>query len=111
MAKKRPPERDPLLLEVAAAVGAGRIRVAAIEDTAGWVHGLTYPNGEIVIDPSVDTVDTLVHECIHRLRPGWSERAVRSRTGKLMRALSRREMTTLYTLLLVSTQRPRKRIT
>lgn len=93
---------DPILLEIAAAVGAGRISIRAIHDNADICHGVTMDDGEIAISPIPSTCDTLVHEVIHRLRPAWTERAVRSRTAKLMRRMTMAEMETLYVILMAS---------
>lgn len=104
--KKKPRRlyRDPLLLEIAAAVGAGNIEIGPIHDDETFVHGLAYKNGKIVINPAIDVVDTLLHECCHRLRPEWSERAVRTRVTRLMRQLSDKEIDKMYELVLVAAQ-------
>lgn len=101
--------RDPLLLEIAAAVGAGRIRIEPIRSEGCFIHGVTEGDGRITINPAIDVVDTLVHECLHRLRPTWSERAVKAKTTRLMRQLSDQEIEKLFELVLVSAklkQRP-----
>lgn len=94
--------RDPLLLEIAAAVGAGRIRFRTLVSEDVFVHGMTEDNGRITINPAPEIVDTLVHECLHRLRPKWSERAVKARTTRLMRQLSDAEIEKLFELVLVA---------
>jgi hypothetical protein len=96
--------RDPLLLEVAAAVGAGRIRFRTLASEDFFVHGMTEDNGRITINPAPEIVDTLVHECLHRLRPTWSERAVKAKTTRLMKQLSDAEVEKLFELVLVSAQ-------
>lgn len=102
MAKKsRVIPRDPLLLEVAAAIGAGGISIGPIYDKGQFVHG-QIEGSKIVINPTIETVDTLLHECLHRLRPQWSERAVRSRTTRIMRSLSYPEIDRIYQLLLTT---------
>jgi hypothetical protein len=97
--RKKRAARDPLLLEVAAAIGAGRIAMKRIRGA----HGQCWPDGRVEIDPRAETVDTLVHELIHRLRPTWTERTVKARTTKLMRQMTWDEMERLYQLLLVAT--------
>ena len=101
--------RDPLLLEIAAAVGAGRIRIGTIASEGVFVHGVTEPDGQITINPAVDVVDTLLHEACHRLRPAWSERAVKARTTRMMRQLSDAEIEKLFELVLVSAFRKKAR--
>jgi hypothetical protein len=91
--------RDPLLLEIAAAIGAGRIRIQSIRDDGELCHGYTFKDGEIVLNPIVEMVDTAVHECLHRLRPAWSEQTVKRTTTKLLRQMSYDEIDKLYTLI------------
>ena len=103
---------DPLLLEIAAAIGAGRISIADIEAGEGeFVSGLTFPDGRIVVNPKPDMVDTLIHELCHRLRPSWSERQVRRKTAELMSGLSHAEVDRLYMLMMAAAtvKRTRKR--
>lgn len=104
----QPTTRDPLILELVAALGAGRVTVGPIHDDEEFVHGLARPDGRIQINLAVSAVDTALHELLHRMRPTWSERAVRSRVGRMMRQLSDREIDTLYTVLL-STAHARKK--
>lgn len=95
--------RDPLLLEVAAAIGAGNLRLAPLPSTRDeFVHGLCEEGGRVTIDPAPSTVDTAVHELLHRLRPTWTERGVRRRTRQLMASLSDAEVEKLYELVLVA---------
>jgi hypothetical protein len=109
MAKRRP-SYDSLLLEIAAAIGAGRISIGRIEGGDDeHVHGLTWADGGVVINPQVEIVDTLLHEMTHRLRPAWSERTVRMRTKRLMNQLSHKDVDTLYTLLMTQVAMKRKR--
>lgn len=104
---------DPILLEIAAAIGAGRIQIADIESGEGeFVSGLAFPDGRVVINPKPDMVDTLIHEMCHRLRPSWTEKRVRAKTSELMGSLSHAEVDRLYMLMLssatVKTKRRRK---
>lgn len=102
-ARKRQPARDPILFEIAAAIGAGRITIASIDTGENeHVHGLTWPDGAIIINPAVETVDTALHECLHRLRPEWSERTVLARTRRLMNQLTVKDVECFYTLLMTS---------
>lgn len=103
--KPRPQKRDPILLEVVAALGAGRIEFGSIHDEKEFVHGYTWPDGSIRINVSLDAVTTAIHECLHRMRPGWSERAVRAKTTRLLRQLSYPEIDTLYEILLATAAR------
>jgi hypothetical protein len=96
MPKRRKP--DPLLLRVCAELGAGRITEAYISDPKWHVDGLCEfgPRGRVTISPHYQTVDSLVHELIHRLQPEWSESYVRGRTTRLVRALTEQQLQTIY---------------
>lgn len=52
--------------------------------------------GEITINPVPHTVDTLIHELIHLVYPNYSERAVLSLTGKVMKQLSEADLLAIY---------------
>jgi hypothetical protein len=96
-------ERDPLFLEVLVALGAGGITVGPIhcdgEEVTGYAITTGKHKGAVRIDPSHDVVDTVIHELLHRLRPKWSERKVRSQTRTFTRHLSDAERDRLYTLI------------
>jgi hypothetical protein len=93
MAKSR--GRDPLLLRVCAEIGAGRITEGYIHDPGFYTDGIT-EGQHITINPMHQTVDTLLHECIHRLEPGWSERYVRNRTKYLRNRMTDAETQAIY---------------
>lgn len=71
-----------LLLRVCAELGSGRITEAYILDPGHYTEGLT-EGQEITINPAHATVDVVVHECLHRLFPKWSEAYVRKQTKRL----------------------------
>lgn len=93
MAKRK--GRDPLLLRVCAEIGAGSITEAYIHDPGYMTDGLTWGR-QITINPAHQTVLTLIHECLHRLHPAWSENYVRNRTSYLCRRLSDGEVQAIY---------------
>jgi hypothetical protein len=99
--KKKAPARDPLLLELVAAIGAGRIEIGTIHDDESFVHGVC-EGDRVTINPSISVVDTALHEVLHRLRPGFSERAVRAKVTRLMRSLSMAEIDRLYGIVLAT---------
>jgi hypothetical protein len=103
--------RDPLILEVAAAIGAGRIAVGPIHMDGAIVHGVCWPDGAIRINPAPSVCDTAIHECLHRLRPSWSEQTVRRRTTQIMRQLTDAEVDKLYELVLVTAYKTQKAAT
>lgn len=75
-----------LLLRVCAELGAGRITEAYIHDPNYYTEGLT-EGQRITINPVHATVDVVLHECLHRLYPHWSETYVRNRTAHLRRLM------------------------
>lgn len=93
-------KRDPLLLEIVAWVAArGRITEGWKPDPDDprnlWLHGICEP-GRIHINPVPSTLDTVIHEVLHLLKPHWTERGVRRKTTALMRRMSDAEITTLW---------------
>jgi hypothetical protein len=93
--------RDPILIEVIAAIGAGRLSIAAIHDERDQelIEGMTETGGRVTINVNPNIVDTGIHEMLHRMRPAWSERAVRAKTTRLIRQLGGREIDTLAALI------------
>lgn len=89
-------KRTPLMVQVWAEVGAGRIREAFIHDDKQFVDGETQGTGHITINPVHQTCDTLIHEILHRLHPQWSERYVRRTTTYLRRRMTDAETQMLY---------------
>lgn len=89
--------RDPLLIEVLASIGEGRISEDLIRDAKGGfvVMGLEQ-GGHVTINPAASVVEILIHELVHRLRPAWSERTVKGRAVRLRRLLSDAEIDRLY---------------
>lgn len=96
----RPQARDPLLLELVAAIGAGNIEFGPIHDDEFYVDGLCHDSGRVRINPSHHVVNIVLHECLHRMRPKMKERGVRSRVGKIMRQMSDDEIDRLYNVIL-----------
>lgn len=94
MPTKRP-SRDPLLLRVCAEIGAGNITEAYIHDPGFTTDGVTWGQ-QITINPAHGVVDTLIHECLHRMFPHWSEGYVRNRTSYLVRRLSDAEVQAIH---------------
>jgi len=92
---KRRTSRDPLLLRVCAELGAGRITEAYIHDPGWATEGLT-EGKQITINPAHATVNVVLHECLHRLFPHWSERTVRAKTTYLCRRLTDSEVQAIY---------------
>ncbi len=104
--KRVPPRPDPLVLEVVAALGAGRVHAASLRDEDNpeglWVYGMCEPptNGRatITVNEAENLIDTIIHECIHAIRPAWSERAVRGRTTRVLRSLTQAERERIHSV-------------
>ena len=82
-----------------------------IHDPNTFVHGETLGQ-HITINPAVSVVDTVFHECLHRLYPAWSEGYVRNRTTYLMRRMSDAQIQAAYDqyqrIVKKKARRPRK---
>lgn len=84
-----------LKAEVWAELKAGKgVCEAYLSDASGktYVHGVCLPDGTVYVNPVPSTVDSAVHELIHRLRPRYGEKRVRAETRRLMRSLTDAEM-------------------
>lgn len=79
-------------------------RLGELSFEEGWLptedgritEAMWYPEGRIRINPIPHIVDSIVHECLHELFPKYSERAICSLTGKLMKQISAEELQTIY---------------
>jgi len=91
---KRTARDFALIGSVFAEVGSGRITRAFIRDGRSLTDGV-YSNGRIVINEDHQTADTLIHECLHRSHPSWSERYVRRTTSYIRRRMSDEEVMAL----------------
>ena len=93
---------NALLVDVLVALGAGNLSLGPIRCDGEVVEGLAYTGmkgkmrGHVVINNQHNTVDTALHELIHRVRPKWSEAKVRAQTRKLMRELSDAQQEAVY---------------
>lgn len=61
-----------------------------------YVFGCTNYDGTIHINPVPHIVDTIIHECLHEQFPNYSEHAICSLTGKLMRQLGDKDLQAIY---------------
>ena len=87
--------REPLMVRVWCELGAARPREKYISSSRAFVHG-TCEAGRIVINPVHMTVDTVIHELLHRLHPKWSENYVRNRTTFLRHQMTESETKQFY---------------
>jgi hypothetical protein len=81
--------RDPLLAELVAAVDTAPVREHPIRDDALLIFGHHDPaDGSISIHIGLARVLIALHELLHRVRPRWSERTVRTRSVQLLHSLT-----------------------
>ena len=93
---KRKPRDFALIGQVWAEIGAGRITEAFIKDGRMLTDGYYNGNGHITVNPQHQIVDTVIHECLHRAFPKWTESYVRRTTTYLRRRMSDEEVQAMY---------------
>jgi hypothetical protein len=92
-----PNEKSPLLLKVMVLIGKLEFHESWIAPNhTHYTDGSCDENNLITVNPIPSVVDTIIHECLHALYPDYSERAVLSLTGKLMKQLTSEDMQTIY---------------
>lgn len=97
MSRKINGKRAPLLLRVWAELGAGKITEAYIRDGHWFTDGYMDPvSQQITVNPAHQTVDTVIHEILHRLHPEWSENYVRRTTTWVRRRMTDAETQMFY---------------
>lgn len=94
--KKKTSRDFALIGRCFAELGAGRITEAFIKDATGFTDGWYNGAGHITVNPQHQTVDTVLHELLHRLEPGWSENYVRRTTTYLRRRMTDDEIQAFY---------------
>lgn len=100
-----------LLVKVFCELGRGDVWEEFIPSTkTEYVDGLTtrlvvrrkdtgkavYDRTHVTVNPVRSTLDTLVHELLHRLFPKWKENYVRRTTSYLLKRMSDEELQVLY---------------
>jgi hypothetical protein len=85
-----------LLGRVWAELGSGRITEAFISDGKSLTDGYYNGTGHVTVNPAHQTIDTLIHELLHRLHPQWPEAYVRRTTTYLRRRMSDEEVQAMY---------------
>jgi len=92
----RRPDRA-LWLRVVAELGAAPVieaYISAAEDDE-YIDGLC-EGGDVVINPAHQTVDTVIHELLHRIYPHRTERSIRRSVTILRRSLDDAEVIAFY---------------
>ena len=89
--------RNGLLLQVMARLGELSFAEQYLPMHKGYyTEGMWHEGGKIIVNPMPHVVDTVIHECLHEMFPQYSERAICSLTGKLMKRLSEDELQAIY---------------
>ena len=92
---KRSARDFALIGRVFAEVGAGKLTAAFIKDGAAFTDGFYDGSGRIYVNEDHQTANTVIHECLHRAFPNWSENYVRRTTSYLQRRMSDEEIIAL----------------
>lgn len=100
--------KPALLVRVLTEIGKGNITEVYLTDKSVFVEGET-DGRAIRINPAIGIVDTLIHETLHRLEPGWSETYVRRTTTWLLRRMSDEQVEALWEAYNQIAKRARKR--
>lgn len=101
------------MVEVLAALGTVPLRSGWIDDDeceSLTVYGTCEPSRHtsvVTINEAAHLVDTILHELLHHIRPGWSETTVRRFTSRLYRQLNSDEVQRIYDIYLGRVQRKR----
>jgi len=99
MSKNRSPRRPDraLWLRVVAELGAAPVTEAYISTKKQdeYIDGLC-EGGDVIINPAHQTVDTVIHELLHRIYPQRSERSIRRSVTMLRQSLSDDEVQAFY---------------
>ena len=82
-------------LQVVAELGQGNITEQYIKQDGFHVDGLCEGDA-ITINPSHQTVDTVIHEILHRVYPTRTERSIRRTTTILRKTLTDDEVQWIY---------------
>jgi hypothetical protein len=96
---RKTPRRDPLMVEVLAALGDVTLKERYLIDQSkpvtNWQDG-EYLAGTVTINPVPFIVTTLIHEILHHIRPTWSETVILRRCTQLLRGMTHDEAKVMY---------------
>jgi hypothetical protein len=87
------------LQDVRDELARGGIIEAPIESPKHDWHYSGYCDGPselVVVNPSVETVKVLIHECLHRKFKRWTERRVERETSHVLSRMSNRDVADLF---------------
>ena len=94
MANKR---HTPILLKLMSLLGETKVSEKYIsKEGKRDIYGYLMTDGSIVVNPVPHIVDTLLHELLHKMHSDYSEQAVRSLVGKLMKQATDADLQAIY---------------
>ena len=85
-----------LWLRLRSELDTAKITEAYVSSEDVYVDGLCHADGSVVINPQHQTVDTVIHELLHRIYPERSERSIRRTTTILRKTLTDKEVQQFY---------------
>lgn len=93
---KRTNKHSPLIFKLLARFREVDFKEQYIPNREGHEILGEYDGECITINPVPHIVDTLIHELLHLVHPTYSEQAIRSLTGKVMKQLTEAELLAIY---------------
>jgi len=94
--KGRGENNKKLWLRLRSELKTAEITEAYVSANDVYVDGLCHADGSVVINPQHQTVDTVIHELLHRIYPERSERSIRRTTTILRKTLTDKEVQEFY---------------
>ena len=94
--KGRGESNKKLWLRLRSELKTAEITEAYVSADDVYVDGLCHADGSVVINPQHQTVDTVIHELLHRIYPERSERSIRRTTTILRKTLTDKEVQEFY---------------
>ena len=94
--KDRGESNKKLWLRLRSELETAKITEAYVSSEDVYVDGLCHADGSVVINPQHQTVDTVIHELLHRIYPERSERSIRRTTTILRKTLTDKEVQQFY---------------
>jgi hypothetical protein len=88
-------EERPTLQAIYNELLKGLVYECALTEKGHMVDGLS-EGQKVFIDPRYAIVDTLIHELLHRMYPGWSETRVRRNTLLFMSRMREADLKRFY---------------
>lgn len=88
------------LKELREEFGRGGVRLADLVNPHAHIDGFCdFGSKRVYVNPKPSTVETLLHELLHRKYPRWSERRVDREAKELLARMSTRQVNAWYRML------------